>query len=340
MRPIILITMGDPAGIGPEVAVKALMEPSLYAMCKPVIVGTEAALFEAAAQSGAKAQLKRLSAPGEAQGECGCIEFLQPASCPENARFAPGKVDAGAAEAAFACIVEAIRLTQEGQAAAVATAPINKEALHLSGHNFSGHTEIFAHYTGAKEYAMLLVHGPLRVIHCTTHVSLRQACDLITRERVLATIRLANLAARQLRLPTARIAVAGLNPHCSENGLFGWEEERAIAPAIADARQEGIDAIGPVPPDTVFVKAASGQYDMAVAMYHDQGHIPVKLLGFHMDEATGTFCAVGGVNITVGLPIIRTSVDHGTAFDQAGKNRANPQSMIDAIRMAARMAGG
>ena len=220
----------------------------------------------------------------------------------------------------------------------MATAPINKEALHLSGHNFSGHTEIFAHYTGAKEYAMLLVHGPLRVIHCTTHVSLRQACDLVRTPRVLETIRLAARALSELGIRNGRIAVAGLNPHSSDNGLFGEEEAREILPAVEAARAEGLDVTGPVPPDSVFVRALGGEFDIVVAMYHDQGHIPLKLAGFRMDPATGKYTSMSGINTTIGLPIIRTSVDHGTAFDRAGRGVANEGSMVEAIEVAVQMA--
>ena len=339
MRPLILITMGDPAGVGPEIAVKALSDPGLYDRCVPVVVGAPEPLRQAAALLDTPLSFRRLTHPAQALGRPGTVEYLCPDGL-ETARFVPGIVSGACGEAAFTCITTAIRLALQREADAVATAPINKEALHLSGHAFAGHTEIFAHYTGSTRYAMLLIAGSLRVIHCTTHVSMRQACDLITRERVLSVIRLGHTACSRILRRPPRIAVAGLNPHCSENGLFGDEEARAIAPAVADAQKDGILAEGPLPPDTVFVKAACGQYDLVVAMYHDQGHIPIKLMGFHMDEKTGAFSQMSGVNVTVGLPIIRTSVDHGTAFDRAGQNRANPQSMTEAILLAADMAEG
>ena len=222
--------------------------------------------------------------------------------------------------------------------AGVVTAPINKEALHLAGHYYSGHTEIFADYTHTPHYAMLLMSGKLRVIHCTTHVSMRKACDLITRERVGEVIGLADQAMRMMGLEHYTIGVAGLNAHCSENGLFGTEEAEAISPAIQDAKERGIPVEGPIPPDTVFVKALAGQYDIVVAMYHDQGHIPLKVVGFQLDAATGRFTSMSGINTTIGLPILRTSVDHGTAFDKAGKNLANEASMVEALQLAAQMA--
>ncbi|MDR0589392.1 MAG: 4-hydroxythreonine-4-phosphate dehydrogenase PdxA, partial [Spirochaetaceae bacterium] len=235
---------------------------------------------------------------------------------------------------------------------AVVTCPVNKEAIHLAGHDFAGHTEIFAHYTHTENYGMLLSGGTssgfpcsagsgggLRVIHVTTHVSMRRACDLISEDRVFRVIGLADMALRMMGLEKRRIAVAGLNAHASENGLFGDEEEKSIIPAINRAKAEGFDVSGPLPPDTVFVKALGGSFDIVIAMYHDQGHIPLKLCGFKMDPATGLFTQVSGINTTIGLPVIRTSVDHGTAFDKAGKNEANEESLLEAIGMAVTMTG-
>ena len=258
------------------------------------------------------------------------------ALAPENYRL--GQVSAACGEAAFQYIVKAIDYAMAGRVAGVVTAPINKEALHLAGHLYSGHTEIFADYTHTPHYAMLLMSGRLRVIHCTTHVSMRKACDLITRERVGEVIWLADQAMRMMGLEHYTIGVAGLNAHCSENGLFGTEEAEAISPAIQDAQARGIPVEGPIPPDTVFVKALAGQYDVVVAMYHDQGHIPLKVVGFQLDAATGRFTSLSGINTTIGLPILRTSVDHGTAFDKAGKNLANEASMVEALELAAQMA--
>jgi 4-hydroxythreonine-4-phosphate dehydrogenase len=216
----------------------------------------------------------------------------------------------------------------------VVTGPINKEAINLAGHHYAGHTEIFADYTHTNNYGMLLSGGGLNVIHVTTHVSMREACDRITTDRVLEVIRLADRALQLMGKTPRRIGVAGCNPHASENGLFGDQEAKGIIPAIEAARAEGLDVTGPAPPDTVFVKALGGVFDVVVAMYHDQGHIPLKLCGFRLDQATGLFTQMSGVNTTIGLPIIRTSVDHGTAYDRAGKNQANEESLVEAIEMA------
>jgi 4-phospho-D-threonate 3-dehydrogenase / 4-phospho-D-erythronate 3-dehydrogenase len=225
-----------------------------------------------------------------------------------------------------------------GQVDATVTAPINKEAIHKAGHHFSGHTEIYAHFTKTEKYAMLLADSDLRVIHVTTHVSLRQACDLCKKERVLDVIRLLDDACRQFGIQNPRIAVAGLNPHAGEGGLFGDEEILEIIPAIEEANKQGFHVEGPVPPDTMFVKAVQGKYDGCVAMYHDQGHIPFKLEGFQWDNEKQTMKSVKGVNITLGLPIIRTSVDHGTAFEIAGRGIASPDAMLVSIDYAIKMA--
>ena len=208
----------------------------------------------------------------------------------------------------------------------------------MAGHNYSGHTEIFADYTRTRNYAMLLSSNNLKVIHVTTHVSMQEACSRITKERVLNVIRLARTGMELLGYENPRIGVAGFNAHCSENGLFGDQERLAVEPAVAEAKAMGIDVTGPVPPDTVFCKALGGMFDVVVAMYHDQGHIPIKLMGFQMDAKTGTYAAMSGINCTIGLPIIRTSVDHGTAYGKAGEGRANEQSMVEAIEAAQIMA--
>ncbi len=337
MRPVLAITMGDPAGIGPEICVKALADQGLYEQCVPVVIGDHIAMEDAACYTGSKLSLRAVESLAEARGEYGTIDLLDMRLlAPSDYRY--GQVSAACGEAAFQYILRGIACAMAGEASAVVTGPINKEAIHLAGHPYSGHTEIFAHYTSTQDYAMLLMGGGLRVIHCTTHVSMRRACELITAPRVYRTIVLADRAMRQIGLGGQRIGVAGLNAHCSENGLFGTEESEAILPAIERARAEGINVEGPIPPDTVFVKALAGQYGIVVAMYHDQGHIPLKLCGFKLDPKTGLFTSMSGINTTVGLPIIRTSVDHGTAFDRAGKNIANEESMLDAIRLAIRMA--
>ncbi|MBQ4452486.1 MAG: 4-hydroxythreonine-4-phosphate dehydrogenase PdxA [Clostridia bacterium] len=336
MKPILLLTMGDPAGIGPEVTVKALAHPEACEGCTPVVVGDEAPIREAMRFTHSPLSLRFIGDLSEARGGFGQVELL-PIGALKPGSYETGRVSAGAGEAAFQYVTQAIGLSMAGKAAGVVTAPINKEAMHLAGHMYSGHTEIFADYTHTESYAMLLMSGSLRVIHVTTHVSMREACDLISTQRVLKTIRLAREALEMLGIPGGKIGVAGLNAHASENGLFGHEEADAIIPAIRQAQAEGIDADGPVPPDTVFVKAAGGVYDIVVAMYHDQGHIPLKLFGFRMDPVTGLFSSMSGINTTIGLPIIRTSVDHGTAFDRAGKNTANEMSMLEAITTAVKM---
>ena len=336
-KPVLAITMGDPAGIGPEVTVKALQHRELWEKCIPVVVGEPHVLEDALRFSDLKQAVHSIRMPEEAVGKPGMIECLDlHALAPENYRL--GQVSAACGEAAFQYNVKAIDYAMAGRVAGVVTAPINKEALHLAGHLYSGHTEIFADYTHTPHYAMLLMSGRLRVIHCTTHVSMRKACDLITRERVGEVIGLADQAMRMMGLEHYTIGVAGLNAHCSENGLFGTEEAEAISPAIQDAQARGIPVEGPIPPDTVFVKALAGQYDVVVAMYHDQGHIPLKVVGFQLDAATGRFTSLSGINTTIGLPILRTSVDHGTAFDKAGKNLANEASMVEALELAAQMA--
>jgi len=337
MKPIIGITMGDPAGIGSEITVKALKHQAVYEKCLPVVIGDREALVQANEFSNTGLSLREVKDPSEAKGEYGTIDYI-------NMGFlAPGsfeykKVQKLTGEASFQYITKGIELAMSGSLHAVVTGPINKEAINSAGHNYSGHTEIFGDYTNTKNYAMLLSGGALKVIHVTTHCSMRDACDRIKKERVLSVIKLAHESMLLLGCKKPRIGVAGLNAHSSENGLFGWEEEREIIPAIESAKALGIEVEGPVPPDTVFVKNQAGQYDIVVAMYHDQGHIPVKLAGFKLDTATNRYLSMSGVNTTVGLPVIRTSVDHGTAFGKAGEGRANEESLLDAIDMAVVMA--
>jgi 4-hydroxythreonine-4-phosphate dehydrogenase len=319
--------MGDPAGIGPEIAVKALSGPELYELCRPLVVGDKKALTRAAAQVGSVARIRGVAAVGQAGFASGTIDVLDLANVPED--LAMGRLDARAGQAAYDYVKTAVELAMAGSVAAIATAPINKEALKLAGCAHPGHTEILGELSGAKQFAMMLSTKTLKVIHVTTHVALRRACDLISKERVLTTIGLARDALVQMGITRPRIAVAGLNPHAGEAGMFGDEEINHIAPAVEAARALGIDATGPVPPDTVFYRTIrGGEFDMVVVMYHDQGHIPIKVLGFE-----------SGVNVTVGLPFVRTSVDHGTAFDKAGKGTADSVSLVEAVRLAARMAG-
>jgi 4-hydroxythreonine-4-phosphate dehydrogenase len=320
------ITLGDPAGIGPEVILKALRHSEVYERCRPLVVGDQRILARAAAWLGApEARYTNVAAPLEASYTAGTVALLDlgnaaPEACPI------GQVSAAAGRAAVEYVFRACDLTMAGEADAVVTAPLNKAAMNKAGFHFAGHTELLTERTGAERVSMLLVGPQLRVVHVSTHVALEEAVRRVTRERVLSVIGLAYDSCRALGITAPRIAVAGLNPHAGENGLFGDQEAREVAPAIADARARGWDVSDPQPPDTVFLRAVRGAYDIVVAMYHDQGHIPMKLLAFD-----------SGVNVSVGLPIIRTSVDHGTAFDIAGTGKASEESMLAAIDVAIQM---
>ena len=333
-RKIIGITMGDPASIGPEITVKALADQSIYEACRPIVVG-DACVLEAALKIAGHEEMKVRAVKDvrDAVFTHGTIDVLDMGlvSMDELVR---GQVSAMCGDAAFRYVEKVIELAMDGQVDATVTNAFNKEAVNLAGHHYSGHTEIYADLTGTKNYTMMLAHENMRVVHVSTHVSLREACDRVKKPRVLEVIRIADRACRDMGIASPRVGVAGLNPHCGEGGLFGREEIEEIAPAVEAARAEGIDAQGPVPPDTIFSKARGGWYDIVVAMYHDQGHIPLKLLGFVYDRDEGKWQAVSGVNITLGLPIIRTSVDHGTAFDQAGLGTASEASLMNAIGYA------
>jgi 4-hydroxythreonine-4-phosphate dehydrogenase len=333
-KPTLGISIGDPSGIGPEICLKALSLPEIYEQSVPVVYADRQVLEDALEVTGKDFALNPVKSPGEALGKQGTVDFVDCGVITKKGEYAYSTVGARSGEASFQYVVKAIKDAMEGLTAGVVTGPINKEAINLAGRHYAGHTEIFADYTHTRNYGMLLSGGGLNVIHVTTHVSMREACDRITRDRVLDVIHLADLALKLMGKEPRRIGVAGFNAHASENGLFGDEEAKGIIPAIEAARAEGLDVTGPVPPDTVFVKALGGQFDVVVAMYHDQGHIPLKLCGFRMDPKTGLYSQMSGINTTIGLPIIRTSVDHGTAFGKAGKNRANEESLVDAIRLA------
>lgn len=333
----IAITMGDPAGIGPEVIVKALSHMEVYQKCIPVVIGDYAVLEDAVRFCNLPVELRQISDVREAKGEFGNIDLINMNKIQHNG-WEYKKSNAECGEASFQYVIYGIKEAMEGKVQAVITAPINKESINMAGHCYSGHTEIFAQYTGTKDFAMLLASQTLHVIHVSTHCSLREACDRIKKDRVLNVIRLAQEGMRLLGYKNPKIGVAGLNPHCSENGLFGTEEEQEILPAIQEAKKEGINVVGPESPDTVFVKCQAGQYDIVVAMYHDQGHIPLKLSGFKYDLQKDKYESVSGINCTIGLPIVRTSVDHGTAFGKAGEGRANEESMMDAIFAGIEMA--
>lgn len=311
MKPAIAVTMGDPAGIGPEVVLKALADTEIAALARWKIIGDGAVLEWAG-------QITGLTLPAGA--ELIDLKLMVPGS------WQPGRLSAACGRAALASVRKAVEMCLSGEAQAMVTAPVNKHAVALSGERFSGHTEYIAALSGAAESRMLLAGERLRVVHVSTHVSLRRACELDP-ARVLRTIELGHEAMVRLGVSRPRIAVCGLNPHAGEGGLFGDEDGLAIAPAVAQACAEGLVAEGPLPADTAFLRALRGEFDLVVAMYHDQGHIPAKLVDFE-----------GTVNVSLGLPIVRTSVDHGTAFDIAGKNCANPSSMKAAMRLAARLA--
>ena len=336
--PLVAITMGDPAGIGPEIALKALADERVQRACRPLLVGSAEVFSDAARIVGSAARIVPFSDPGAAQWGARFVNVAESKAAPP-AELRRGEVSAAAGAAGYHAIARAVQLALAGTAAATVTGPIHKEALNLAGYRFAGQTEIYARLTGTRDYAMLLMAGALRVVHVSTHVSLREACERVTRQRVETVIRLAHEAGRRLGIAAPRIGVAGLNPHAGDGGLFGSEERTQIVPAIEAARGAGMAVEGPLPADTLFPKANGGYYDLVVAMYHDQGHIPLKVVGFTWDNGAGAWSAVDGVNVTLGIPVIRVSVDHGTAFDVAGTGRASEASMVQAILCAARMAG-
>ena len=333
----IAITMGDAAGIGPEIIVKALERPQLHHQALPVVIGDARTMEQALSIARSRLKIRAISDFDQVRDDPSTINVwdLKNIDLPN---LKHGRVDPMPGKAAVEYIQKAVALAMEGRVAAMVTAPIHKEAINKAGFHYSGHTELLAQLTGTKDYAMLLAHGPFRVSHVTTHTSLRRACELIKKERVLTVIRLTYDMLRKLGIEHPRIGVAGLNPHSGEDGLFGDEEQKEIGPAIAEAKKMGWEVDGPVPPDTVFTKLKGKLYDAAVAMYHDQGHIAVKLIGFSVKVSGSEWTKMSGVNVTLGLPIIRTSVDHGVAFGKAGEGRANPQSMVDAIKLAIKLA--
>ena len=336
-RLIIGITMGDPASIGPEITVKALSLEEIYHKCRPLVIG-DANVMEAAVRVVGKDGIKihPVHSVDEALFEPGTIDVYD-MGLVDMDQLERGKVSAMAGEAAFRYVEKVIQMALAGEVDGTVTNAFSKEAINLAGHHYSGHTEVYADMTGTKKYTMMLAHENMRVVHVSTHVSLREACERVKKDRVLEVIRIAYQACRNLGIQQPKIGVAGLNPHSGENGLFGREEIEEIIPAIEAANGEGIFAEGPVPPDTVFSKARGGWYDMVVAMYHDQGHIPLKVVGFVYNQEQQKWDAVAGVNITLGLPIVRASVDHGTAFDQAGQGVANELSLMNAIDYGIRL---
>lgn len=330
--------MGDPAGVGPEIIVKALSQEEFYQISIPVVIGEETILRRAADLVSKKnLKINCLKEIKEAKGKYGIIDLLNLDNIEANSvNF--GQVNAECGRAAIEYIKKAVSLAQDNEIQAMVTAPIHKEAIAKAGFNYPGHTELLAELCAVKDYALMLVDGDFRIVHISCHLSLKRSCEEVKRDRILTVIRLGQEAVKKLGIDNPKIAVAGLNPHAGEGGLFGQEEIEEIRPAIELAKKERIKAEGPIPPDTIFSKARGGQYDLAVAMYHDQGHIAMKVAGFIYDKEGEGWTSIRGVNITLGLPIIRTSVDHGVAFDQAGKGTASPQSLKQAIRLALQLA--
>ena len=334
-KPTIAITTGDPAGIGPEITVKAIEQGRKWIQRRviPVVISDARVMVQALQIARSDLKIHVVKNLDEAVKEGPIINVLDMKNVKMN-RLKHGKVDAMAGKAAYEYIVKAAELARAGLIGAIVTGPVSKEAINKAGLPFTGHTELLANLLGTKEYAMMLAHGPFRVTHVTTHSSLREACNKVKKKRVLSVIRLTHQTMKKLGIDNPRIAVAGLNPHAGEDSLFGDEDRKEIAPAVEMAKREGIMAEGPIPPDTVFTKLRGRLYDVVVVMYHDQGHIPVKLLGFTVKKGGKDWSQMGGINMTMGLPVIRTSVDHGVAFGKAGEGRANPESMLDAIKLA------
>ncbi len=324
-KPLLGITMGDINGVGPEILVKALARRSLWDCCVPVVLGSKRVYDSLAAKVDGAPASKLVERVEDASSVLEVISFLNDdVAVPE---YAPGILSAEAGMAAMKWLDTAVDLTMAGRLGGIVTCPINKEGIHAAGYTVQGHTDFIAEKTDTQEYRMCLFTDTMRVVHITGHLSLRDALDAITTDRILESIRIGHAALERLALSKQRIAVAGVNPHAGENGAFGSEEKEIVRPAIDKAQSEGIDCSGPYPADTIFRRMADGHCEMVIAMYHDQGHGPMKLIA--MDE---------GVNVTLGIPIVRTSVDHGTAYDIAGKNLAREDSLIAACRMAAQLA--
>jgi len=333
-RPILGISVGDPGGVGPEVTAKALDQRQIYEVCRPLVVGDVRVMEDVLRFIGLALKLNIIDRPRNGIYQHGTIDILHIPNM-DLARLRYKQVTAEQGQASFEYVATVIDLALKREIDGTVTGPINKAAINTAGHHYAGHTEIYADLTATRDYAMMLVDGDFRVVHVSTHVSLREACERVKKDRIIRVIDLTYDALSKFGIPSPRIGVAGLNPHCGEGGIFGSEDHEEIRPAVEHAVKSGKNVEGPVPPDTVFPKMRGGTYDAVVVMYHDQGHIPVKLIGFQYDQKTGVWSTLAGVNVTLGLPIVRTSVDHGTAFGKAGEGRANPQSMIEAIRMAA-----
>ena len=321
-KPLLALTMGDAAGSGPEIIAKTLADPEISAACRCVVIGDADTMRESLKITGVLGEVRAIEKLTEALFKDGVIEVIDLHNIQLN-KLKRGRVDPMAGKAAFEYIKLATELALAGECDAIVTSAINKESLNKAGYHYDGHTQLLAELCGVPDVAMMLVSGQLRITHVTTHVSLREAIEMVHPERILTVIELTDEAIRQMSINKPRIAVAGLNPHASESGLFGDEEAKYIKPAVEAACRQGMNVTGPFPPDSVFLRASEGQFDAAIAMYHDQGHIAIKMLGITQ-----------GVNVTLGLPIIRTSVDHGTVFGKAGKGTADPTSLMEAIKLA------
>lgn len=325
-RPIVAITMGDAAGIGPEIIVKALADAELRSKARMLVIGDLRRLQLAADIVASPLTLRKVAEPSEALFEEGTIDVVDIDCIPED--LAWGELSAAAGHGSYLFIEKAVQLAMDKQVDAICTGPLNKAALHAAGHKYPGHTELLAELTGTEEVSMMLTAPKMRVIHVTTHIGLIDAIAKINGDLVYRTIKRGHELLQASGIENPNIAVCAINPHAGEDGLFGYgEEAEKIQPGIEKARADGINAFGPLPADTLFFLAGRGDFDLVVAQYHDQGHGPVKVLGLE-----------NGVNITVGLPVVRTSVDHGTAFDIAGKNVADHESLLEALRQAVDLA--
>lgn len=325
-RPLVAITMGDPAGIGAEVAVKALSDISVYQRCSPFIVGNVDAIRDAQRFVGNCAKVTRIRSLGNLNGDANTVEVFDPGNL-DYSKIRLGRLSPAAGKASVEWVIEASKMAASARVQAIVTAPINKEACSLAGYEDIGHMELLQRHTGVKNVATMLIADGLRVVHLTTHKSMREACNLVTKSNVTAAILLTAEHFKKWGFPSPRIGVAALNPHAGDGGLIGDEEKREIGPAVAEARIRNIQVVGPIPADTIFNQAIEGKYDVVLAMYHDQGHIPIKVHNW-----------AKSITLNIGLPFIRTSVDHGTAFDIAGMGVAEHESMSEAIRVAVDLA--
>ncbi|MDA1279316.1 MAG: 4-hydroxythreonine-4-phosphate dehydrogenase PdxA [Chloroflexi bacterium] len=325
-KPLLAVTIGDPSGIGPEVVVKSLQNRAMYDLMRPVIIGTTLDVNKALNAIGSSDSVIRVDSPSEAMGEPGTLEVVSPGDW-EGTEFPTGVHDAGSGAASHLWVETAAKMCMAGEVAGMVTAPVNKESWHMGGSKDTGHMEVFKRLSGSAYVATMLVSGAMRCMHLSTHKSLAEAVKYVTTENIMTATRLTQKHFNEWGFERPRIAIAALNPHASDNGLIGSEEADEIAPAVAQAVREGIDATGPHPADTVFNAASSGKYDVVLVMYHDQGHIPIKVYG--VEES---------VTVNLGLPFLRTSVDHGTAFDIAGKGVASEISMTEALKLGASLA--